>query len=285
MAVGDIMLDRAVGRSVERNAGGDFSWLFASTTELADADILFGNLEGPLSDQGTELGNLYSFRMSPAAAPALAAAGFDALSLANNHIGDWGVAAAIDTPSQLERVGIMPVGVGHYKEEAASVKIIEKKGKKIGFLAFSDVGPGWLTAGIDKPGIILGNDAELGEIITKAAAQVDILAVSFHFGEEYQPLSSARQQTLAHLAIDHGALLVLGAHPHVTQEVERYGRGLIAYSLGNFIFDQYFSPETMKGLVLEVEINPEGAIVGARTRESRLDRNFRPSLTEIIHEY
>ncbi len=275
--VGDIMLDRGVEHSVMRHGNGDFSWLFASTRDLREVDILFGNLEGPVSDLGRNVGSIYSFRMQPAVAGALATAGFDILSLANNHIGDWTLAAALDTKRLLLEAGIEAVGLGSNKSEVIQPVVLEKSGQKIGWLAFSDVGPNWLAAGATSGGIILAADPDLPEIIAFASQVVDHLLVSFHFGNEYEARASLRQRELARLAIDHGARVVVGHHPHVAQEVERYQDGLIAYSLGNFIFDQDFSPETMRGLVLELELSREG-IKSARTRASQLDQYFRPTL-------
>lgn len=278
--VGDMMLDRGVELSVTKSVGGDFNWLFANTSELAKADILFGNLEGPVSDLGYNVGSIYSFRMETGVVSALVAAGFDVLSLANNHIGDWTLVAALDTKQRLAESGIKSVGLGDNKLDAATPVIFDKSGQKIGWLAFSDVGPDWLAANETSAGIIIAADESLPQIINTASQAVDHLVVSFHFGNEYETRSSIRQQELAHLAIDHGARLVVGHHPHVVQEVERYKTGLIAYSLGNFIFDQSFSPETMRGLVLEVELDKTG-IKSARTRVSQLDQYFRPTLSNI----
>ncbi len=131
--VGDIMLDRGVLYSAKKNGQGNFDWLFEDIPELAQADILYGNLEGPLSDQGRDLGNLYSFRMDPAALPALEAASFDVLQIANNHIGDWGREAMVDTISRLSQAGIVSVGGGENKAEVSAVKIVEDREIKFGF--------------------------------------------------------------------------------------------------------------------------------------------------------
>ncbi len=276
--VGDIMLDRGVLFSVKKNGQADFNWLFTDLASLKSADILFANLEGPLSDVGKKVGSIYSFRMLPEFAPALAQAGFDILSLANNHIGDWTREAMDDTVRRLNLVGIRTVGVGKNKIDTTQPRIIEKNNLRIGFLAFSDVGPDWLSASEQESGIIPASAGNLPEIIRQASTQVDHLIISFHFSEEYQAKSNARQQYLARLAIDNGARLVIGHHPHVAEEVERYHDGLIAYSLGNFIFDQAFSPETMQGLVLEVKLDKKG-ILEARTRVSQQDAFFRPHLS------
>ncbi|MBI2100109.1 MAG: CapA family protein [Candidatus Vogelbacteria bacterium] len=279
--VGDLMLDRGVRNSVVKNGGGDYSWLFAKLDNFPGDAILFGNLEGPLSDVGVDRQNLYSFRMSPAALPAIKNAGFQVLSVANNHVGDWGRAAFTDTISRLAAAGLAAGGGGQNRAEAVAPKIITaSSGERVGFLAFSDVGPNELAATETEAGIILASDPVLPQIISQAANVVDILVISFHWGDEYQTRSNARQQTLAHLAIDNGAKLVIGHHPHVIQEPEYYKEGVIAYSLGNFIFDQYFSQATMTGLVLTIEFQ-DRKISAARRQKVTLDSDFRPSVTDL----
>ena len=275
--VGDIMLDRGIKSSVNKNATGDYNWLFQNLASLQTADILFGNLEGPVSDKGSDLGNLYSFQMDPKTVPVLEQAGFDVLQIANNHLGDWGKKAALDTFARLASSTIVMVGGGQNYDDAIAVKVIEKNNLKIGFLAASDVGPNWLAATDRQAGILLANDPNLPTIIEQAASQVDLLVVGYHFGDEYKTEPNERQKELAHLAIDHGAKLVIGTHPHVVQPVEEYGGGIIAYSLGNFIFDQYFSPETMSGLALTVVL--QGKKIHLIIKQNViLDQRYQPKL-------
>ena len=255
--VGDIMLDRSVKKSVEKNYAGDYNALFENVGDLANADILFGNLEGPVSTGGRKSGSVYSFRMSPESLSALEGAGFDVLNIANNHIGDWGDLAFADTLDAIVSNGLKYTGGGWNKKEAMMPVIIEKNGISVGFLGFTDAGPTWLEAKDEAPGIMMADDPDFDQIVQNASNQVDILIVSFHFGEEYKKYNK-RQENLAHKAIDSGAKIVVGAHPHVIQAIEEYNDGLIAYSLGNFIFDQKFSQETMEGLLLEVTVNKSG---------------------------
>lgn len=275
--VGDIMLARAVRSKVLEHGQGDYHWLFEGVGELKQADILFGNLEGALSDQGRNVGSIYSFRMDPAALPALVDAGFDVLSVANNHAGDWAKAAFDDTVKRLTEAGLVAVGGGANKGEAARVKIVERGGLKVGFLAFTDVGPKWLAATADQSGILLASDPEFKTIVAQAAEQVDVLVVSFHFGDEYQPKPNARQKFLAESAIDAGAKIVAGHHPHVSQPVERYHGGVIAYSLGNFVFDQYVRQDTMRGTVLYVKLLGT-EIIDVTTKTATLNQNYQPQL-------
>ena len=260
---GDIMLDRGVKNSVRKNFNNDYSKLFEKPdliNLLKKFDIIFANLEGTTSDKGVDLRNLYSFRMDPTVVPALKGAGISILSVANNHIGDWGRIAYIDTLARLKENEIFYTGGGLDKTETETPAIIEKYGIKIGFLGFSDKGPDYMVADIEKAGILLANDPDFEKIIRKASAQVDYLIVSFHFGEEYEAKHNARQKYLAHKAVDNGAKIVIGHHPHVMQDMEVYKNSFIAYSLGNFIFDQSWSKPTMQGMLLEIKLNRDGSM-------------------------
>jgi gamma-polyglutamate biosynthesis protein CapA len=249
--VGDIMLDRSVKSSVIKNFNGDYNELFANLDGLKYADILFGNLEGDISNVGNNVGSKYSFRMDPQVLPAIKDAGFDVVSFANNHVGDWNMKAFKDTLSRLQDIGILKTGAGMTKAEAEMPTIIEKNGTKFGFIGFSDVGPDWLAAKDNIPGILLASDPNLPEIIKNAKANCDVLIVSFHWGIEYKTIHNKRQEFLAHTAIDNGADMVIGHHPHVIEDIETYNNHPIVYSLGNFIFDQYFSKDTMHGMLFE----------------------------------
>ncbi len=281
---GDIMLDRGVKNSVMKNFGGDYSALFDNLGILKKVDIAFANLEGPASDQGKDMRNLYSFRMNPSVIPVLKGAGLSIVSVANNHIGDWGRPAYEDTLARLKENEILYTGGGINSQEAETPTIIEKYGIKIGYLAFSDKGPDWMEATADKSGILLANNPRFNEIITKAAKQVDYLIVSFHFGDEYQTKHNTRQEYLAHKAIDNGAKIIIGHHPHVIQNTEIYNpksctqsscMGFIAYSLGNLIFDQYFSVNTMQGMLLGIKLYKDGSMETTKNIV-KLNSSFQP---------
>jgi len=269
--VGDIMLCRGVERSVNKNFNGNFLSLFEGLDFIKNADVSFGNLEGPVSLKGKNLGNLYSFRMNPLVIDSLKEAGFDVLSIANNHIGDWGEEAFKDTILNLKNKNIEPCG------ESTEPVIIEKNNLKVGFLCFSDVGPNWLKINDRNPGILIVDDS-FKDVIKSASLKVDFLIVSLHFGEEYKKDHNKRQEYLSHLAIDNGAKLVIGHHPHVVEDIEIYNNGLIAYSLGNFIFDQYFSKETMRGMALEIILSNDGTIKSFDKKNIKLNKFYKPDL-------
>lgn len=285
---GDIMLDRGVKNSVNKNFNGDYSKLFEnlSLSELLkNSDIVFANLEGPASLIGKDMRNLYSFRMDPSSIPALKSIGISVVSVANNHVGDWGRDAYIDTLNRLKENEILYVGGGINTSEAETPAIIEKYGMKIGYLGFSDVGPNWMKSEEEKAGILLASNPRFDEIIQNASKQVDHLIVSFHFGDEYQTKHNTRQEYLAHKAIDAGAKIVIGHHPHVVEDTEVYSpkdctqsscMGFIAYSLGNFIFDQGFSANTMEGMLLEMKLNKVGEIT-IKKNIVKLNKFFQPN--------
>lgn len=282
MAVGDIMLDRAVKYMIDKYGQGDFNFAFANIKNyLSGADILFGNLEGPISNRGVKVGSIYSFRFSPTSTLALKQTGFDVVSIANNHMFDYQPIALQDTMANLQKQGIDYVGAGNNETEAFSLKIKEIQGVKIGFLGFENFAPNSWKAGPEKIGMAwVGEDfSKIKEIISQGKKQVDILAVSIHAGTEYQPLPDAFQKAFAKTAIDAGADLVLGHHPHVVEPLEKYNNGWIVYSLGNFIFDQYFSKETMEGGLLRVEIKNK-KIDNVVLQKVKLNKYYQPELVE-----
>jgi len=275
---GDIMMNRDVEKKIKNAGNGDWNFPFKLIADdLSNADITFANLEGPVSDQGADLHNLYSFRMNPAVVDAIKTAGVDIVSLANNHIGDWGRSAFEDTMRRLHKAGLEYAGAGWNRAEALSPAIFELRGKRIGYLAFSDVGPAGLSAGEATPGIALADLKTVQNATRLAANAVDILVVSFHYGDEYRLEATHRQKELAHAAIDAGARVVVGHHPHVVEPVEEYDGGIILYSLGNFIFDQYFSKDTMSGMLVKVEFEGDN-ITATIPMPVSLNKDYQPVL-------
>ncbi len=273
--VGDIMLDRGVEAQIFRRGGGSYKYPFEKIAEeLKSYDILFGNLEGPISNKGRDHGSLYSFRFKPKAVAGLAYAGFDILSLSNNHIGDWGEEALEDTSDNLKSSGILYVGAGKNKEEAENFKLITLGDTKISFLSFSEHAGSYKISENGKMAMI--ND-KFAEKIKNAKTNSDIVVVHFHYGEEYVKAPTEFQIKTSRAAIDAGASLVVGTHPHVVLPLEEYNGGYIAYSLGNFVFDQNFSEETMEGSLLEAEIKNKN-IIGINLRRVLINDYFQPIL-------
>lgn len=277
-AVGDIMLDRGVEYMVKKHGGGDYRFPFLNM-DLRESDILFGNLETVISNRGEKVGSIYSFRSDIESIEGLKYAGFNVVSLANNHALDYQRVALEDTMSLLKENNIDYVGAGYTAKEAFSVKIKEIKGTKIGFLAYTNLGSIYWRAGEKSTGLAWISKKEfpyLKENIIKAKEKVDILIVSLHAGAEYTPLPNSFQEEFAYLVIDAGADLVLGHHPHVIQPLEKYQDGWIIYSLGNFVFDQAFSEETMKGGLLKAIISNK-KIQSVSFEEIQMNGFYQPS--------
>lgn len=253
IAVGDIMLARTVEQKMLQY--DDWLYPFRETYHVtSNADLVFGNLEGPLIKG--PLVNAYemSFRADPQAIDGLLFGGFDVLSLANNHINNKGREGINNTIETLNRAGILHTGAGLNVAEAAKPATVEVNGTSFGFLAFTD---GTFTSQSDqaadeRAGALFLNEQTLTASILKLKDTVDVIIVSMHAGTEYQHEPEEYQVQLAHTAIDSGAELVIGHHPHVVQPIEEYNGGLILYSLGNFIFDQMWSQETTEGAIVSI---------------------------------
>ena len=211
--VGDVMLDRGVKKSVYDNFGGDYAQLFTKVkSQLQSYDLLFANLEGPVSDVGVDGGALYSFRFEPKVIPVLKDVGFDIFSVANNHIFNWGRAAFEDTLNHLTAAGISYAGGGQTGTEAYQEKIIDVSGVKVAFLAFSEFKDGAVSSTSTKSGIALINEQEVQKSVSRAKSQADLVVVSYHFGDEYELAHNDFQQKYAELAVNAGADLVVASH-------------------------------------------------------------------------
>jgi poly-gamma-glutamate synthesis protein (capsule biosynthesis protein) len=238
--VGDIMLDRAVERLIKKNS---FLYPFEKISQfLKGTDLVFGNLEGPIVENPPNFSdNSLQFAFYPKTIEGLKFANFNLLSLANNHTPNMGQDGLEQTREFLKKENINFVGD---PLKCGDGFLYQKN--KITFLAFNK------TFASNCP------DEEIIETIKLVKKQnpENFLIVSIHWGQEYQIKSSVFQQKLAYKIINAGADLIIGHHPHVVQEIEIYDNKLIFYSLGNFVFDQYFSEQTQQGLAVGLEIYP-----------------------------
>lgn len=272
LAFGDILLARTPGERVLQHG---FQYPFTEIRDLVrSADISFANLENPASWLGVPFpgkpGNV-TFRADPATLFGLAWAGFDLVSLANNHINDYGPRALTETLDFLDLLGVARVGAGRDLEEARRPVILEREGVRFAFLAYAE--PIWSVIGARSAatgrtwsrieerfhgplplplpparpdsyrsslaGVAVADLASIAEDVGRVLTflKPDYLFVSVHWGDEHQRMPNRFQRTFGRAAIDAGATAVLGHHPHVLQAVEKYRGGLIIYSLGNLVFD------------------------------------------------
>ena len=282
MLVGDIMLDRGVKYMVDKYGVGYYKFPFLKITSYLDeADILFGNLESIISDKGVRVGSIYSFRADPKAVEGLIYAGFDVVSVANNHSLDYTREGLEDSIMRLKENGIAILGAGYSQKEAYGVLIKELDGIKIGFLAYTNSGVPVFAATEERSGVAWvdwNNLEEILEDIRLAKAKTDVLVVSLHAGIEYEKMPTEPFQIeFAKAAIDAGADMVIGHHHHVVQPIEQYKQGWIFYSLGNFVFDQCFSEETMEGKIVKVLLD-NGKIKDVIPVDIKINDYFQPEI-------
>lgn len=257
MFTGDIMLDRGVEYKIMQNKENWKLPFEKIATFLNSADLLFGNLESQISDKGYNVGSIYSFRADPKSIETLTFAGFDVVSVANNHSFDYTRTAFEDSMRRLKTAGISYTGGGLTKDEAYSPAIREVRGVKIAFLGYTSVGSSSWQATDNRGGIAWIDSQTLNlltEAIAKTKQQADIVVVTLHEGYEYQKTPNDLQKLFASAAIDAGADFFIGHHAHVVQPLEQYNNGWIAYGLGNFLFDQDFSADTKTGAILKVTL-------------------------------
>ena len=203
---------------------------------LAGNDLLIGNLEGTFTNRGERLDKYYTFRAPPALAETLRGAGFDAVTLANNHALDFGLVGLRDTLDALDAIGVSYFGAGLNRREAEAPLIVEAAGAFIALLGFSGVQSS-VFATEDAPGVARPEAEAVAGSVAAIRSAVDFVIVVFHFGTEYEATPTGQQRELARAAADAGASLVIGHHAHTLQPWERRGDSLILYGLGNFVFD------------------------------------------------
>ena len=247
LLVGDIMLDRGVEDLIKQNS---IYYPFQKISHfLRGIDIVFGNLEGPIVKNPPELlDNSLKFAFNLDVMKAISWCNFNLFSLANNHILDMGKEGLEETKEWLKKYGINFVGdlLSGSSDNLNSSFLRDN----ITFLAFNQIFP-----------FVIREEEIIKKVKTvKSLNPNNFLIVSLHWGEEYKLINSPVQQKLAHRLIEAGADLIIGHHPHVVQNIEKYQGKLIFYSLGNFIFDQYFSSDTQQGLAVGLEIYPENLV-------------------------
>lgn len=263
---GDLMLDRNVLSVIERNS---FDYIFENLKKdnfLEGYDFVMANLEGATTNSGEHYNpiNLYDFAFNPGLVKKLKEYNFNIFTLANNHLSDQGEKGISETYNNLSDLGFNYFGckdaylspnkefvvsdLGNQEvltNDKCSNIVLEKNGKKIAFLSFSIV-----YSRIEEDKIV--------QRIKDLKEFSDYIIVVPHWGLEYEGLANKEQETLAHNMVEAGADIIIAHHPHVIQNLEEYNGKEIYYSLGNFVFDQYFSQETQEGLAVKLIISEEG---------------------------
>ncbi len=241
--VGDIMFDRSIRQFAEKK-GNNF--IFEKTRDLLSKnDLTVANLEGPITENKSKSINTnenqkehFIFTFDKSLASTMFENNIKLVNLGNNHILNFGENGLNQTKNYLEKSGIEYFGGMESGKEKYIIKDIS--GIKIGFICFNQFG---------------GSTSETIKNIVEAKNKTDVLMVYAHWGKEYVKVPSDNIKNIAHSFIDNGANLIIGTHPHVVQDKEEYKGKTIYYSLGNFIFDQYFSKETQNGMAVKVNVN------------------------------
>lgn len=253
---GDIMLADLPGKAMA--LGVDPFREFADLLHSADAAV--GNLECVVASGGQAVDKPWTFRAHPNVMPVLAKH-FAAVSLANNHTGDFGHAAFLEQLNLLEKCRLPYFGGGRDCAHARTPRLLEIKGWRIALLGYNDFKPRAFEAGPAWPGVAWSVDEQVLADLRLARTQqkADFVIPVMHWGWESEP-ENDRQKTLARLMIDAGADLVIGSHPHVTQGPEYFHGRLIVYSLGNFVFDGYEEGPERVGWMLRLRLDRQGLI-------------------------
>lgn len=239
---GDMNFDRYIRTIGERNR---YTSIFSDdvATLMQTSDCVIANLEGPVTEYasmsaGSIIGSPdnYIFTFDPQIIPVLKNHNFCMVNIGNNHIGNFGNDGIIQTKKYLTQSNLTYIGDTHTENEQRWF-VREIGGVQFGFINYN--------------AFVSDARAHVMDDLSVVKDQSDFIVVYTHWGEEYQSIARTQEQIIAHQLVDAGADLIIGSHPHVVQNVEIYKNKTIYYSLGNFVFDQYFSPYTQQGLLVE----------------------------------
>jgi poly-gamma-glutamate synthesis protein (capsule biosynthesis protein) len=280
-----------VGSAVRSLAGGDFGEIFALVgSHLRSADVLAVSMEVSATDLGAPTPCIdrlvqLTLQADSAVIDALAEAGVDVVTTAGNHAGDCNTFcpwrdALVDTLSELEARGLAHAGTGSTLAEARALALVERDGVRLAILSYDSIAP-WYWAQEMGPGTAPAIAEVVAEDVAAARLVADHVIVSLSWGEEYVQTTTSGQEAIVNAALETGASLVVGNHPHTVQplierDVER-GDALVAYALGNFVFDQNWSTQTTQSVLLEVGFSRE-RLIGYRVRPVVVRRDFQPEL-------
>lgn len=292
-AVGDIMLGGGV-EALIKQYGAEYPFQHVATI-LKNSDITFANLESPLTDENNKAvwdytkildkpieidGKVFSSvycKSIPEAVKGLTYAGIDIVSIANNHIMDYGATGLLDTIKALSESNIKFIGAGKHINDARKPVILQVKDVKVGFLAYSDV----YIASKKRPGVAPTKYIE--KDIEKLKDEVDVVVISIHQGMDIADYPLSNEVQMMHSIIDSGVDLILRHHPHVVQGVEHYKKGAIVYSLGNFVFDYTIDPlwkdltKARESMIFRCKFSKEG-IVETDTIPVVINNHFQPEI-------
>jgi poly-gamma-glutamate synthesis protein (capsule biosynthesis protein) len=255
------MLGRGIAARVR--AKPDANPLAGIAAHLGAADLALANLECALGTRGKAARKAYTFQGPPEMAGFMAAAGLDVMTLANNHCLDYGTDALADTLALLDTAGLAHIGAGMNEADAHRPALRAVRDIRLAFLGYVNIPTekgGFITAswraGPEKPGVAWAEPERIASDVGAARAQAELVIVMLHSGYEGSSVPNTTQRACAHAALDAGAAAVIGAHPHVLQGAVRSGNGMIAYSLGNTVFDGLYKNDD--SAILQLTLTAHG---------------------------
>jgi poly-gamma-glutamate capsule biosynthesis protein CapA/YwtB (metallophosphatase superfamily) len=278
IAVGDITLgyhlEEYMDDQVKRGAtmASMLAYPFERVRSIfAQADLVVANLECPFTLRGEKLVKNFNFRARPELVGALQAGGIHLVTIANNHLKDYGSDGVVDTIATLDQAGIAHCGAGRTLAEARMPAIVKRGGTSLGFLGYFFLGdrniePPEIIAATGRPGVagtykdLPGMERMLAEDLGALRGKVDLPVVFWHWGREGSSELEDYQVRLGHLCVEQGARLVLGSHPHVLQGMELYQGVPIIYSLANFVFGGNANPKNKDSAMYRAQLNRSGVI-------------------------
>ena len=256
--LGDITLAHRFNEKFER---GDFKSKnpFIYCMDYFTEAVCMGNLEGTITEYNEKVPKQFNFKGKSEYLRFLKEANIHAVTLANNHILDFGERGLFDTLNSLDDYGILYTGAGKDLESAIKPVIIKQNGISIAVFSFDDIEPQF-WANEKKTGTAQMTKESIKKGIDSILNSVDIIVVALHFGRELDQKPNERQKEFARFAIDCGAHIIAGSHPHVIQGVEQYKQGLIFYSLGNFCFGGNANPRDKDTFFPIITMEKEGIL-------------------------
>jgi len=284
LAAGEMIFGRGVQWRIEGRFNGDSRPAFDKVRDITQtATLAVATLEAPLSGAHNRYCDAcVVFVGNEAYISGISDAGIDVVTLAANHIGDGGPQGVVNTVRVLDAANIAHVGAGSDVASAHRAAAVERGGKRIAFLGYTDVPPLEYVATAAKPGSAwLSHDdptyAALRVEVAAAKAQADLLVVMTHWGIEYEDHPRDVEIAAAHAMVEAGADVIIGDHPHWVQSVELYRGAYITYGVGNFVFDQMWSTETREGSLQRLSFIGS-RLMSVRIMPTLIEDYFQPRL-------
>lgn len=272
--MGDVMLADGPGRLIARGID-PFGQVSAA---LKQADLRIANLECVVADNGRALRKPWTFRAHPRTLPVLQRH-VDAVSLANNHSGDFGPQAFAQMLGRLQQAGLPYFGGGENLRQAHRPLILQRNGLRIALLGYDEMFPRQFEASEQRPGVAWAEEERMVAGVRAARQMADVVIPYLHWGQEDSPSAHARQRALARLLIEAGADAVVGTHPHVRQDTELINGKPVIYSLGNFVFDGFSDADNNTGSLLWMTVGARG-VIDWQLQPVFIDRDGRPRLAQ-----